>query len=236
MLIGGASTLSDYTFALGEAQKTIKLNVGLSVANVALGATRLAINAAEVITAVPVTIANWGVVQAQVQLNNLKVGLEKLSNWWNDVPDKVETVTAPASSTITTKKKSPSANVTNTMINMPAFLPPTKMTDNLRVAGPVSNNPVILDRYKTPEQIAIREASVFVKNVRADVSKKIEELTEKHESHWYSFSTPPWTEKEKKELQQLTQEYVQLSNILKGVADSVKKGRVKYNPVTKKIN
>jgi hypothetical protein len=235
MLIGGASTLSDYTFALGEAQKTIKLNVGLSVANVALGATRLAINAAEVITAVPVTIANWGVVQAQVQLNNLKVGLEKLSNWWNDVPDKVETVTAPASSTITTKKKSPSANVTNTMINMPAFLPPTKMTDNLRVAGPVSNNPVILDRYKTPEQIAIREASVFVKNVRADVSKKIEELTEKHESHWYSFSTPPWTEKEKKELQQLTQEYVQLSNILKGVADSVKKGRVKYNPVTKKI-
>jgi hypothetical protein len=235
MLIGGASTLSDYTFALGEAQKTIKLNVGLSVANVALGATRLAINAAEVITAVPVTIANWGVVQAQVQLNNLKVGLEKLSNWWNDVPDKVETVTAPASSTITTKKKSPSANVTNTMINMPAFIPPTKMTDNLRVAGPVSNNPVILDRYKTPEQIAIREASVFVKNVRADVSKKIEELTEKHESHWYSFSTPPWTEKEKKELQQLTQEYVQLSNILKGVADSVKKGRVKYNPVTKKI-
>ena len=235
MLLGGASTLSDYTFALSEAQKTIKLNVGLSVANVALGATKLAINAAEVLVAVPVTISNWGIVQAQVQLNNLKVGLEKLSNWWNDVPDKAETVTAPASSTITTKKKSPSANVTNTMINMPAFIPPTKMTDNLRVAGPVTNNPVILDRYKTPEQIAIREASVFVKNVRADVSKKIEELKEKHESHWYSLSTPPWTEKEKKELQQLTQEYAQLSNILKGVADSVKKGRVKYNPVTKKI-
>jgi hypothetical protein len=235
MLIGGASTLSDYTFALGEAQKTIKLNVGLSVANVALGATKLAINAAEVVSAIPVTIANWTFLQYQVQANNLKVGLEKLSNWWNDVPDKAETVTAPAGSTITTKKKSPPANVTNTMINMPAFIPPTKMTDNLRVAGPVSNNPVILDRYKTPEQIAIREASVFVKNVRADVSKKIEELTEKHESHWYSLSTPPWTEKEKKELQQLTQEYAQLSKILKGVADSVKKGRVKYNPVTKKI-
>jgi hypothetical protein len=223
-------------FAVGEGAKTAAINIGLSTANVALGATRLAINAAEVLTSVPVTIANWGFVQAQVQANNLKVGLEKLSNWWNDVPDKVETVTAPASSTKTTKKKSPSANVTNTMINMPAVLPPTKMTDNLRVAGPVSNNPVILDRYKTPEQIAIRESSKFVQNIRAEQQKKLNKLVEAHEVGFFTFSKPKWTPEELKEQQKLTLEIHQLSLLLKGVADAVKKGRLKYDPFTRKVS
>jgi hypothetical protein len=160
----------------------------------------------------------------------------ELSNWWNDVPDKVEMVTSPASSKITTKKKSPTANVTNTMINMPAFIPPTKMTDNLRVAGPVSNNPAILDRYKTPEQIAIRESSKFVQNVRAEQQKKLDKLVEAHEVGFFTFSKPKWTPEELKEQQKLTLEIHQLSLLLKGVADAVKKGRLKYDPFTRKVS
>jgi hypothetical protein len=185
---------------------------------------------------VPVTLSNYGFIQAQVQLNNLKVALGKLSNWWNNEPDKVETVTVPASSKITTKKKSPTANITNTMINMPAFIPPTKMTDNLRVAGPVTNNPAILDRYKTPEQIAIRESSKFVQNVRAEQQKKLDKLVEDHEVHWYTWSKPKWTPQELKEQQRLTLEIHQLSLLLKGVADAVKKGRLKYDPFTRKVS
>jgi|688.fasta_scaffold49174_2 hypothetical protein len=223
-------------FATAEGAKTAVINIGLSTANVALGATRLAINTAEVLTSIPVTISNYGVIQAQILANNLKIGLEKLSNWWNDVPDKVEMVTSPASSKITTKKKSPTANVTNTMINMPAFIPPTKMTDNLRVAGPVSNNPAILDRYKTPEQIAIRESSKFVQNVRAEQQKKLDKLVEAHEVGFFTFSKPKWTPEELKEQQKLTLEIHQLSLLLKGVADAVKKGRLKYDPFTRKVS
>ena len=232
----GSTNYPALVFAVGESAKTAAINIGLSTANVALGATRFAINTAEVLTSIPVTLSNYGVIQAQVQLNNLKVALGKLSNWWNDTPDKVETVTSPASSTKTTKKKSPSANVTNTMINMPAFLPPTKMTDNLRVAGPVSNNPVILDRYKTPEQIAIRESSKFVQNVRAEQQKKLDKLVEAHEVGFFTFSKPKWTPEELKEQQKLTLEIHQLSLLLKGVADAVKKGRLKYDPFTRKVS
>ena len=232
----GSTNYPALVFALGEGAKTAAINIGLSVANVDLAATKFVINAAEVLTSVPVTLSNYGVIQAQVQLNNLKVALGKLSNWWNDTPDKVETVTSPASSKITTKKKSPTANITNTMINMPAFIPPTKMTDNLRVAGPVSNNPAILDRYKTPEQIAIRESSKFVQNVRAEQQKKLDKLVEAHEVGFFTFSKPKWTPEELKEQQKLTLEIHQLSLLLKGVADAVKKGRLKYDPFTRKVS
>ena len=226
----------NYLLASKELPKTVAINLGLSTANVALGLGRFIVNANEVVSQVPRTLAQWGVIQAQVQLENLKEGLENLSNWWNNEPDKVERVTTPANSIKETKSKSPKASITNTMINMPTVLPPTKMVDNVRVAGPVSNNPAILDRYKTPEQIAIRESSIFIKNIKDEQQKKLDKIVEDHEIHWYTWSKPKWTPAELKEQQRLTVEIAKLSQLLKGVADAVKSGRLKYDPFTRKVS
>ena len=224
----------NYYLASKELPKTVIINLGLSVANIGLGITRVAANAPEALFEAPAKLVNSAFVFVQMQAANIASDLEKLSNWWNGKPNNTEEVTAPANGIAKFGKnsKKSTTSVTHTLIKFPpipkAVVQNKSLVDNVRLVA----TPALI---KTQEERIIEAGTAFFKNERQKVQKQLDELTEDHETHWYSLSTPKWSKDELKKFAQLKKDVDVYTVIEKGVAQAIKLGRVKYNETTKKF-